>query len=61
MLNALDPAQSNAAEAWLKPLRERYRVALIDEFQDTDPLQWRLLKTAFTTPSHLLLMVPASS
>ena len=57
LLNALDPAQSNAAEAWLKPLRQRYRVALIDEFQDTDPLQWRLLKTAFTTPNHLLLMV----
>jgi len=23
-------------------LRERYRAALIDEFQDTDPLQWRI-------------------
>ena len=57
LLNALDPAQSDAAEAWLTPLRERYRVVLIDEFQDTDPLQWRLLKTAFTTANHLLLMV----
>ena len=57
LLDALDPAQSDAAESWLTPLRARYRVALIDEFQDTDPLQWRLLKTAFTTPNHLLLMV----
>ncbi|KZR93125.1 RecBCD enzyme subunit RecB [Synechococcus sp. MIT S9509] len=57
LLDALDPAQSETAEAWLTPLRARYRVVLIDEFQDTDPLQWRLLKTAFTTPNHLLLMV----
>ena len=57
LLDALDPAQSDAAEAWLTPLRARYRVVLIDEFQDTDPLQWRLLRTAFSTPNHLLLMV----
>ena len=57
LLDALDPAQSAVAEAWLTPLRARYRVVLIDEFQDTDPLQWRLLKTAFSTPNHLLLMV----
>ena len=57
LLDALDPSRSTAAESWLMPLRARYRVALIDEFQDTDPLQWRLLKTAFTTPNHLLLMV----
>ena len=57
LLDALDPAQSDAAEAWLTPLRARYGVVLIDEFQDTDPLQWRLLKTAFSTPDHLLLMV----
>ena len=57
LLDALDPAQSEAAESWLTPLRSRYRVVLIDEFQDTDPLQWRLLKTAFRTPIHLLLMV----
>ena len=57
LLDALDPAQSTVAEAWLTPLRARYRVVLIDEFQDTDPVQWRLLKTAFSTPDHLLLMV----
>ena len=57
LLDALDPAGNSDAESWLTPLRARYRVALIDEFQDTDPLQWRLLKTAFATPNHLLLMV----
>jgi len=56
LLDALDPGDDSHAP-WLPPLRERYRVALIDEFQDTDPLQWRLLRTAFATPDHLLLMV----
>lgn len=57
LLDALDPEQSAHAESWIQPLRKRYRVALIDEFQDTDPLQWRLMQTAFGTSEHLLLMV----
>ena len=28
-------------------LRERYRVVLVDEFQDTDPVQWRVMQEAF--------------
>ena len=28
-------------------LRDRYRYALIDEFQDTDPLQWKIFKRVF--------------
>ncbi|MCP3910712.1 MAG: UvrD-helicase domain-containing protein [Actinomycetia bacterium] len=28
-------------------LRRRYRVALIDEFQDTDPVQWAIFDTVF--------------
>ena len=40
----------------------RYQVALVDEFQDTDPIQWRILERAFTLPmaegpQHLLVMV----
>ena len=31
-------------------LRRRYRVALIDEFQDTDPVQWDLFSTLFGRP-----------
>ncbi len=39
-------------------LRLRYKVALIDEFQDTDPLQWRILQQTFGESSHhYLLMV----
>ncbi|MEJ5913279.1 UvrD-helicase domain-containing protein [Pseudokineococcus sp. 1T1Z-3] len=28
-------------------MRRRYRVVLVDEFQDTDPVQWRVLRAAF--------------
>ena len=31
----------------LSALRDRYKIALIDEFQDTDILQWSILKTVF--------------
>ena len=28
-------------------LRRRFSVVMVDEFQDTDPDQWRILRTAF--------------
>ncbi|MGD0090529.1 MAG: UvrD-helicase domain-containing protein [Planctomycetota bacterium] len=45
---ALDPhGENTAAPLLLKALREQYLVALVDEFQDTDPVQWRILKRIF--------------
>ncbi len=32
-------------------LRNRFRVALIDEFQDTDPVQWAIFKAVFPNPA----------
>ncbi|WP_320668012.1 UvrD-helicase domain-containing protein [Prochlorococcus sp. MIT 1307] len=67
LLKALDPFTTSIKESKghrsqnqsiQERLRVRYRVTLIDEFQDTDSLQWRLLKQTFgTSPQHLLLMV----
>lgn len=32
---------------FLSKVRSRYRAAIIDEFQDTDPIQWNIFKTLF--------------
>ena len=41
----------------LSLLRRRFRAALIDEFQDTDPRQWRLFHKVFDTPDHILALI----
>lgn len=43
------------SEALIKALRQRFRYAFVDEFQDTDPAQWTLFERVFTdggTPIH---------
>ena len=42
--NALTGPHATAA---VESLRSRFKVALIDEFQDTDPVQWRIFWTLF--------------
>ncbi|MCP2315049.1 exodeoxyribonuclease V beta subunit [Nocardia amikacinitolerans] len=37
-------------------IRDRYRVALVDEFQDTDPLQWDILRRSFHGETTLVLV-----
>ncbi len=38
-------------------LKARYRVGLVDEFQDTDLLQWEIFRTLFDDPEHSLFMI----
>ncbi len=38
-------------------IAERYRVALIDEFQDTDPVQWEIFSSVFGAPPSRLVIV----
>ena len=46
----------------IRRIRRRYRVAFVDEFQDTDDLQWRIFRTLFLEthpegpPSRLFLI-----
>ncbi|GAB2656174.1 UvrD-helicase domain-containing protein [Nocardia goodfellowii] len=48
-----DPEHGPRARA---RIRDRYRVALVDEFQDTDPLQWDILRLAFHGHTTMVLV-----
>ena len=43
-------------EAGCARVRARYRVVLVDEFQDTDPVQWEVLRRAFHGSTTLVLI-----
>src|SRR5205814_9640191 len=38
-------------------LREQYRFALVDEFQDTDPIQWEIMRRAFGEGDATLVLI----
>lgn len=44
-------------EALAGTVRQRYQAALVDEFQDTDDLQYAVFARLFSSPQHLLLMI----
>ncbi len=48
-------ADSRSGPAAARRLRDRYRVVLVDEFQDTDPVQWDILRRAFH--GHITLVL----
>lgn len=43
----LDPEHNPRAADLSGKLRTRFRYGIVDEFQDTDPLQWRILRRLF--------------
>jgi exodeoxyribonuclease V beta subunit len=47
-----------AGDIAVRRLRERYRVVLVDEFQDTDPIQWSILQRAFGGTTLVLIGDP---
>ena len=46
---ALEPEDSQARVR----MRDRWRVVLVDEFQDTDPVQWEIFRTIYTEDDGL--------
>lgn len=37
-------------------MRQRWRIVLVDEFQDTDPVQWKVLDRAFSAHATMVLI-----
>ena len=52
-----DTLEGEGGEAAAARLRARYRVVLVDEFQDTDPVQWRIMQTAFGDGEVTLVLI----
>ncbi len=50
----VDPVRGRAA---CDRLRERYDVVLVDEFQDTDPVQWDIMHEAFGRGGATLVLI----
>jgi len=52
-----DSLDGPGSEAILDALRRRFNVALIDEFQDTDPVQWQIFRKLFGMPGSTTALV----
>ena len=52
-----DTLRGPGGEAAAARLRERYRVVLVDEFQDTDPVQWDIMRRAFGGGGVALILI----
>ncbi len=49
--------ESESADALVNKLRQRYKTALIDEFQDTDPLQWNIFNRIGADQEYPLFLI----
>ncbi len=58
LISRLAEALSDAKGPLLcQELQQHYKVALIDEFQDTDQQQWQIFSTLFGHPEHFLYLI----
>ncbi len=56
LLRLRDSLRGPDSQARLARLRGRCEVVLVDEFQDTDPVQWEILRSAFADQVPLVLI-----
>ncbi len=56
LLSQLADALRDDAAPARQRMRQRWKVVLVDEFQDTDPVQWQVLDRAFTGHATMVLI-----
>ena len=57
LVNMSDALKAPGGGLLAESIRGRYQAALIDEFQDTDPVQYHIFQTLFDAPGHLLFLI----
>jgi len=55
--NALKEDNEKEGNALAKAIRQKYKAALVDEFQDTDPVQYEIFLRLFSTPGSVLFII----
>ena len=50
-------ASTDGGEALASSLRQKFQAALIDEFQDTDPVQWEIFRRVFACDDRWLFLI----
>ncbi len=56
LLSQLADALADEAAPARARMRQRWQIVLVDEFQDTDPVQWQVLDRAFTGHARMVLI-----
>jgi exodeoxyribonuclease V beta subunit len=52
-----DAVQGDKSQLLIAELQQRFRVALIDEFQDTDSKQWKIFSSLFSAQDQYLYLI----
>ena len=52
-----DALKNETGDCLKTELQRRYKIALIDEFQDTDQAQWNIFATLFSSTQHYLYLI----
>lgn len=50
-------ASPDVGPAAIEALRDRYKLVMVDEFQDTDPIQWQIIRQAFMSEGRPTILI----
>jgi exodeoxyribonuclease V beta subunit len=57
LITVKEALESKGGKELEKAIRKRYKAALVDEFQDTDPVQYEIFKRIFSPQDSMLFMI----
>jgi len=57
LLNLYKALEGEGSRDLSQNIRGKFKAALIDEFQDTDPIQYGIFKTLFSTKNNILFLI----